>query len=194
MSFINSQKKEINCKIVYYGPDFSGKATTLRHIYEKTAPGNRGKIVSLSDEQDRTLFFDFLPLSMGKIKDYTIRFHLYTVPGQVLYDSARKLILRGIDGVIFMVDSQIERLEENLESWKHLQANLASHDVDFHTVPMALQFNKRDLPKTLPTTEMRQLFNHRNLPEFETTATKGRGVMECFQSVAKQVLKELKKS
>lgn len=192
MSFINPQKKEINCKIVYYGPDFSGKATTLRRIYEKTAPSSRGKIVSLSDEQDRTLFFDFLPLSMGKVKDYTIRFHLYTVPGQVLYDSARKLILRGIDGVVFVVDSQIERLEDDLESWKHLQANLANHDVDPQTVPMALQLNKRDLPNAIPTAEMRQLFNHRNLPEFETTATKGRGVMECFHSVAKQVLKGLR--
>jgi signal recognition particle receptor subunit beta len=193
MSFINPQEKEIICKIAYYGPAMAGKSTSLRYIYEKTNPGHRGKLVSLSEEQDRTLFFDFLPLSLGKVKGYTIRVHLYTVPGQVLYDSSRKIILKGIDGVIFVVDSQIEKLEENLESWKNLEKNLKNHDVDFRTAPIVLQYNKRDLPNTLPVEELRRIFNHRDLPEFETVATEGKQVMECFQTMAKKVLLELKK-
>lgn len=193
MSFINPQEKEINCKIAYYGAPFSGKSTSLHCLHEKTAPGHRGKIVSMSEEGDQTLFFDFLPLSLGKVKGYKIRFHLYTVPGQVVYDSARKIILKGIDGVIFVVDSQIERLEENLESWKNLQASLKNHQIDLQTVPMALQYNKRDLPNVLPVEELRKLFNARDLPEFESVATEGKNVMECFQTVAKKVLLELNK-
>lgn len=193
MSFINPQTKEINCKIAYYGPEAAGKSTCLRHLYEKTAPGHRGKIVSLSEEQNGSLFFDFLPLSLGKVKGCTLRFHVYTIPGQVVYDSARKIILKGVDGLVFVVDSRMERLEENLESWKNLQTSLKNNGIDFQTIPMALQYNKRDLPEILPVAELRRLFNSRAVPEFETVAKQGKNVMECFQTVAKQVLKELKK-
>lgn len=194
MSFINPQAKEINCKIVYYGPPHSGKSTTLRQIYEKTSPDHRGKMASLSDRENSSLFFDFLPLSLGTVKGHTIRFHVYTVPGLAFYDSARTIILKGVDGVIFVVDSCMDKLEGNLESWKNLQTNLKNHDVNFHTVPMALQYNKRDLDTILPAEELRRLFNTRGLPEFETIATRGENVMECFQAVAKKVLVELKKS
>lgn len=194
MSFLNPRQKELNCKIAYYGPVAAGKTTTLRHIYEKTAPGRRGEILTLSKDGDRTLFFDFLPLSLGKVQDYTVRFHLYTVPGQVIYDSARTIILKGMDAVIFVVDSQIERLEENLESWKNLQKSLKSNDIDFRSVPIAIQYNKRDLKNLMPVEELKGLFNNRDLPEFETVATQGKQVMECFQTIAKQVLKGLKTS
>jgi hypothetical protein len=193
MSFINSQQKEINCKIIYYGPASAGKSTSLQAVYEKTAPSRRGKIVSLSDDSDRTLFFDFLPLTVGKVKGYTIRLHLYTVPGQKAYDSSRKIILKGTDGIIFVADSQFDRLEENLESWKNLQASLKLHDVNFQTVPMALQLNKRDLPHILPAEELSEVFAGRTgIPSFETVATKNKNVMDCFQAVAKQVLAGLK--
>lgn len=193
MSFINPQGKEINCKIAYYGPEAAGKSTNLHYLYEKTAPGRRGKIVSLSEEQGGSLFFDFLPLSLGKIKGYTIRFHLYTIPGHVVYDSSRKILLKGIDGLVFVIDSRIDKLDANLESWKNLQTSLKNHEIDFQTIPLALQYNKRDLSTILPVGELRRLFNTRNFPEFETVAKEGTGVMECFRSVAKKVLVELKK-
>lgn len=192
MSFINARDKEINCKIAYFGPAFSGKTTSLRHIHQKTAPGHRGKITTLSGADDKTLFFDFLPLSLGKVKDYNVRIHLYTVPGQVIYDSSRTIILKGVDGVVFVADSQIEKLEENLESWKNLEKSLKNSGLDFKTIPIALQYNKRDLSNKMPSEEFRSLFNDRDLPEFETVATQGKNVMECFQTIAKQVLKELK--
>lgn len=193
MSFINTQEKEINCKIAYYGPALAGKTTTIRYIYEQTAPKHRGRLVTLSEEDDKTLLFDFLPLSLGKVKGYTIRFHLYTVPGQVLYDSARKLILKGLDGLVFVADSQIERLQENLESWKNLEKNLKNHDIDFRTLPTALQYNKRDLPNILPAADLRRVFGEGEFLEFETVATQGTQVMECFQAVAKKVLLDLNK-
>lgn len=192
MSFINPREKSVNCKIAYFGPAAAGKTTSLNCIYEKTSPGRRGQMITLSKAEDRTLFFDFLPLSLGKVKDYTVRIHLYTVPGQVIYDSSRSIILKGVDGVIFIVDSQIEKMEENLESWKNLQKSLKGSGVDFRTIPIALQYNKRDLTNRMPPPELRELFNDRDLPEFETVATEGRQVMECFQSVAKKVLQELK--
>ncbi|HEX5037538.1 MAG TPA: gliding-motility protein MglA [bacterium] len=192
MSFINKRDKEINCKIAYVGPAFSGKTTSLRHIYEETAPGHRGKITTLSGADDKTLFFDFLPLTLGKVKDYSVRLHLYTVPGQVIYDSSRTIILKGVDGVVFVLDSQIEKLEDNLESWKNLDKSLKNAGIDLKTLPVALQYNKRDLGNRMPVEEFRQLFNQRDLPEFETVATQGRNVMACFQSIAKKVLQELK--
>ena len=193
MSFINPQAKEVNCKIAYFGAQGAGKSSSLHTIYEKTAPGHRGKIVSLSDEQEGSLFFDFLPLSLGKVKGYTIRFHLYTVPGHVIYESSRKIILKGLDGVVFVVDSRIERTEENLESGRNRQASLKNHEINFQTIPNALQYNKRDLPNILPLSDLQTLFNSRSLPEFETVAKEGRNVMECLQAVAKKVLVELKK-
>ena len=194
MSFINPQSKEINCKIVYYGPQNAGKSTSLHQVYERTAPANRGKLVSLSNSDDQALFFDFLPLSLGKVKNHALRFHLYTVPGDAHYDSAQKMIMKGVDGVVFVVDSRIDRLEDNLNSWKSLEANLKNQDNNILTLPIVIQYNKRDMASTLPIDELRQFFNKRNLPEFETDARKGKNVLEAFQAVAKQVLVELKKS
>lgn len=194
MAFIDPRTKQINCKIAYYGPAAAGKTTSLRHLFEETAPSKRGEILTLSKDGDRTLFFDFLPLSLGKINDYTVRFHLYTVPGQVVYDSARTIIFKGIDAVVFVVDSQLERLEDNLESWKNLKKSLKSNEIDFRTIPIALQYNKRDLSNRLPVEDIKPLFNDRDLPEFETVATQGKKIMECFQTIAKSVLKNLKTS
>jgi mutual gliding-motility protein MglA len=192
VSFINAREKEINCKIAYVGPPFSGKTTTLKHIYQETAPGHRGKITTLSGAEDKALFFDFLPLTLGKVKDYSVRLHLYTVPGQVVYDSSRTIIFKGVDGVVFVADSQVEKLEDNLESWRNLEKSLKNAGLDFKTIPIALQYNKRDLPNRVPSEELRTLLNSREGPEFETVATQGKNVMECFQTIAKKVLQELK--
>ncbi len=145
MTFINYSTKEINCKIVFYGPGLCGKTTNLQYIYNKTAPESKGKMISLATEADRTLFFDFLPLDLGSIRGFKTRFHLYTVPGQVFYDASRKLILTGVDGVVFVADSQDQRMEANIESIRNLEQNLAEHGFDLATIPYALQFNKRDL-------------------------------------------------
>lgn len=192
MSFVNPREKTINCKIAYFGPASSGKTTSLNSIYEKTTPGRRGQVMTLSKGDDHTLFFDFLPLSLGKVKDFTVRIHLYTVPGQVIYDSSRTIILKGIDGVIFVVDSQIEKIQENMESWLNLQKSLKGSGIDFRTIPIAIQYNKRDLANRMPVPELRMIFNERELPEFESVATEGKQVMECFQTVAKRVLQDLK--
>ncbi len=193
MSFINPKEKEINCKIAYYGPAFSGKTTTIRCAYEKTSPKKRGPLTTLSEGGHDDLFFDFLPLTLGTVKEYKVRFHLYTVPGQVIYDNSRTILLKGIDGIIFVADSQISRIDDNLESWKNLQINLKNHNINFATLPMALQLNKRDLPNVMPAAALRELFEPRQLPVFESVATKGKNVMECFNSVAKWVLQELAK-
>lgn len=190
MSFINAREKEINCKIAYFGPAHSGKTTSFRHIYEETSPGHRGKITTLSGADEGPLFFDFLPLSLGKVKDYSVRLHLYTVPGQVVYDSSRTIILKGVDGVVFVLDSSLERLEDNLESWRNLEKSLKNAGIDFKTVPIVLQYNKRDVVDCMPVEELRALFNARNMPEFETVATRGKNVMNCFQTMAKKVLQE----
>lgn len=193
MSFINPQAKEINCKIAYCGPKSSGKSTSLHALYEKVS-GRKGKMMTLSEEQDGSLFFDFLPLSLGKVKGYTIRFHVYTVPTEGVYDSSQKLIFKGVDGVVFVLDSRIAKLEENLESWKKMDSILANNGIDFKSLPVALQYNKRDLSDILPVSELQGLFNNRDFPEFETVAKQGKNVMECFQAVAKKVLLELKKA
>ncbi|HWP35119.1 MAG TPA: GTPase domain-containing protein [Thermodesulfobacteriota bacterium] len=194
MSFINYSSREINCKIVYYGPGLCGKTTNLQYIYAKTAPEARGKMISLATETERTLFFDFLPLSLGEIKGFRTRFHLYTVPGQVFYDASRKLILKGVDGVVFVADSQVERMEANLESMENLRVNLAEQGYDLDRIPFVIQYNKRDLPNVAPVEEMRRLLNPRGVPDFEATATTGEGVFETLKAVAKQVLTELKKT
>ena len=193
MTFINYASKEINCKIVYYGPGLGGKTTNLQYIYNKTAPDAKGKMISLATEADRTLFFDFLPLDLGTIRGFTTRFHLYTVPGQVFYDASRKLILKGVDGVVFVADSQRERMEANIESIRNLEANLRDHGLDLKTIPYALQFNKRDMPTASPVDEMYRILNFKREPTFEAVAPQGIGVFDTLKSVAKLILIELRK-
>ncbi|MDO8462431.1 MAG: ADP-ribosylation factor-like protein [Deltaproteobacteria bacterium] len=193
MSFINPREKEINCKIVYFGPALSGKSTTLRKIYEKISADKSGKIVSLTAETDRTIYFDFLPLSLGKVNGFTIRLHLYSVPGQVLYANSRKIILKGTDGVVFVADSQVSKMEANLQSLESLKKNLQEQEVDFNKLPFVFQYNKRDIPQAAPLAQLREILNLRRAPDFESVATKGTGVMEGMQAIAKQVLKELQK-
>ena len=192
MTFINYAAKEINCKIVYYGPGLGGKTTNLQYIYNKTAPDRKGKMISLATEADRTLFFDFLPLDLGSIRGFTTRFHLYTVPGQVFYDASRRLILKGVDGVIFVADSQRERMEANIESIRNLEANLKDHGFDLVDVPFALQFNKRDLSNAMPIDEMYRMLNYKREPTFEAIAPQGVGVFDTLKAVAKQILVELR--
>ncbi|GBE16172.1 MAG TPA: gliding-motility protein MglA [Proteobacteria bacterium] len=193
MSFINYSSREINCKIVYYGPGLCGKTTNLQFIYRKTNPQARGKMISLATETDRTLFFDFLPLSLGDIRGFKTRFHLYTVPGQVFYDASRKLILKGVDGVVFVADSQMERMEANTESFDNLRSNLQEQGYDLDALPLILQWNKRDLPNVVPVDEMEKALNPRSLPSFEAVAPEGIGIFETLKAIAKLVLIELRK-
>ena len=193
MSFINYSSREINCKIVYYGPGLCGKTTNLQFVFKKTNPDQKGKLISLATETERTLFFDFLPLALGDIKGFKIRFHLYTVPGQVFYAASRKLILKGVDGVVFVADSQIERMEANIESLDDLRINLNDQGYDLDKLPYTVQYNKRDLPNVAPIENMNKLLNPGNVPYFEAVAVTGPGVFETLKNIAKQVLTELKK-
>ena len=193
MSFINYSSREINCKIVYYGPGLCGKTTNLKYIFGNTAPDAKGKMISLATETDRTLFFDFLPLSLGEIQGFKTRFHLYTVPGQVFYNASRKLILKGVDGVVFVADSQIERMEANLESVENLRVNLAEQGYDLNRLPYVVQYNKRDLPNVATVEELHRLVNPRNVPEYQAVAPTGVGVFDTLKAVAKLVLTELKR-
>ena len=193
MSFINYMAREINCKLVYYGPGLCGKTTNLQYIYNKTNPEAKGKMISLATETERTLFFDFLPLSLGEIRGFKTRFHLYTVPGQVFYDASRKLILKGVDGVVFVADSQDARMEANIESMANLDKNLKEQGYDLKAVPYVLQFNKRDLPTALQMDEMYRQLNFKGEPTFEAVAMNGTGVFDTLKAVAKLVLTELKK-
>ena len=194
MSFINYSSREINCKIVYYGPGLGGKTTNLQYIYKKTSPDAKGKMISLATETERTLFFDFLPLALGTIRGFKTRFHLYTVPGQVFYDASRKLILRGVDGVVFVADSQVERMEANIESLENLRTNLSEQGYNLDAVPFVVQYIKRDLPNAVPVEEMNRALNPKNVPSFEGVAKDGRGVFDTLKEIAKQVLMELKKA
>jgi signal recognition particle receptor subunit beta len=193
VSFINYSSREINCKIVYYGPGLCGKTTNLQFVYKRTNPEQKGKLISLATETERTLFFDFLPLALGDIKGFKVRFHLYTVPGQVFYAASRKLILKGVDGVVFVADSQIERMEANMESLDDLSINLAEQGYELAKLPFTIQYNKRDLPNAAPLDSMNKLLNGRSLTYFEAVAVTGVGVFETLKNVAKQVLIELKK-
>jgi len=192
MSFINYSSREINCKIVYYGPGLCGKTTNLQFIYSKTNPELKGKMISLATETERTLFFDFLPLALGQIRGFKTRFHLYTVPGQVFYDASRKLILKGVDGVVFVADSQVERMEANLESLENLRLNLGEQGADIDSTPYVVQYNKRDLPNAAPLDEMQRTLNPGGVPDFEACATNGKGVFETLKAVARAVLRDLK--
>ena len=193
MSFINYSSREINCKIVYYGPGLCGKTTNLQYIYNKTNPEAKGKMISLATETERTLFFDFLPLSLGEIRGFRTRFHLYTVPGQVFYDASRKLILKGVDGVVFVGDSQVERMEANIESLDNLRQNLLEQGYDLDKLPYVVQLNKRDLVNSAPIEELTEVLNPTGVPQFEAVATKGTGVFDTLKAVAKQVLTELRR-
>ena len=193
MSFINYSSREINCKLVYYGPGLGGKTTNLQFIYARTSPEAKGKMISLATETERTLFFDFLPLSLGEIRGFKTRFHLYTVPGQVFYDASRKLILKGVDGVVFVADSQTERMEANIESLDNLRINLTEQGYNLDKLPYIVQYNKRDLPNAAPLDELRQLLNPTRVPEFEACATTGVGVFETLKAIAKAVLTELRR-
>jgi signal recognition particle receptor subunit beta len=194
MTFINYASREINCKIVYYGPGLCGKTTNLQYIFDKTNPAAKGKLISLATETDRTLFFDFLPLELGTVRGFKTRFHLYTVPGQVFYDASRKLILKGVDGVIFVADSQVERMDANAEAIDNLDANLRTQGYDLMQIPYVLQLNKRDLPNVASVDEMKRLLTKKNEPTFEAVAAKGPGVFETLKGVAKLVLADLTKS
>lgn len=192
MSFVNYHTKEINCKIVYYGPGLGGKTTNIQYVYQKTAAKNKNQIVTLNTKNERTLFFDFLPLEFKNIRGFKTRFHLYTVPGQVFYEPSRKLILRGVDGIVFVADSQVERMEANLESLEGLKANLIEHGYDLEKVPIVMQWNKRDLPNTVSTQDLEQKLNDMNVPSFEACALTGQGVFETLKTISKLVLLNIK--
>ena len=192
LSFINFAAREINCKIVDYGAGLGGKTTNLQSIYQKTAEQQKGKMISLATETERTLFFDFLPLDLGSVRGFKTRIHLYTVPGQVFYDASRKLILRGVDGIVFVADSQEERMDANVEALENLMGNLKEHGYDFKKIPYVLQLNKRDLPNVLPVDKLSQDLRRKHEPVLEAIAFQGAGVFETLKEIARQVLVELK--
>ncbi len=192
MSFVNYHTKEINCKIVYYGPGLGGKTTNIQYIYQKTNAGNKGQMITLNTENERTLFFDFLPLDLGEIRGFKTRFHLYTVPGQVFYEASRKLILRGVDGIVFVADSQVERMEANIESLQGLERNLLEQGYDLAKIPVVMQWNKRDLPNIVPVEDLQYQLNKKKYPAFEAVATNGNGVFETLKQISKAVLLNIK--
>jgi len=191
VSLINYSSREINCKIVYYGPGLGGKTTNIQYIYDKLAPDTKGKLVTLATEMDRTLFFDFLPLELGEVKGYKTRFHLYTVPGQVYYNASRKLILRGVDGIVFVADSQDSRFDANIESLYNLHENLKEYDLDLTSIPFVMQWNKRDMPDAVAVEELEEELNPEKYDSFEAVAIKGTGVFDTLKCVAKNVLRQL---
>jgi mutual gliding-motility protein MglA len=191
VSLINYSSREINCKIVYYGPGLCGKTTNLQHIYSRVPQETRGKMISLATEMDRTLFFDFLPLELGQIRGFRTRFHLYTVPGQVYYNASRKLILKGVDGLVFVADSQIDRFEANIESLMNMHDNLAELNLSIDKVPFVMQYNKRDLPRVVSIEDLERELNPRKAPCFESVAVRGVGVFDTLKSACKLVLKTL---
>ncbi len=191
MSLINYSSREINCKIVYYGPGLGGKTTNIQYVYDKVSPETKGKLVTLATEMDRTLFFDFLPLELGTVKGFKTRFHLYTVPGQVYYNASRKLILRGVDGVVFVADSDEHRIDANIECLYNLHENLAEHNLKLEEIPFVIQWNKRDLPSALPIPDLEEELNPEHHSAFEAVAVKGQGVFETLKHVSKMVLHKL---
>lgn len=188
---INYASREINCKIVYYGPGLGGKTTNLEYVYSRINPDTRGKMISLATETERTLFFDFLPIDLGSIRGFTTRFHLYTVPGQVYYNASRKLILKGVDGIIFVADSQVHRSEANIEAMHNLYDNLDAYGYDLSQIPFAIQYNKRDLAEVHSPDDLRAQLNPGGVPDFEGVATDGDGVFDTLKAVSKMVVKSL---
>ncbi len=191
MSMINYASREINCKIVYYGTGLGGKTTNLEYIYSRVNPDTKGKMISLATETERTLFFDFLPIDLGEVRGFKTRFHLYTVPGQVYYNASRRLILKGVDGLVFVGDSQETRAEANIESMHNLYENLETYGYDLETIPFAIQYNKRDMPNVLSPEELRAQINPMGVPDFEGVAIEGKGVFETLSCVSKLVIKAL---
>jgi mutual gliding-motility protein MglA len=191
MSMINYASREINCKLVYYGPGLGGKTTNLEYVHARVAPETRGKLISLATEQERTLFFDFLPVDLGAIRGFKTRFHLYTVPGQVYYNASRRLILKGVDGVVFVADSQPSRLDANIAAMENLYENLAEYGYDAASLPIVLQWNKRDMAGALPVEELDAQLNPDGLPAHEAVAIRGDGVFDTLKTVSKLVLKSL---
>ena len=192
MSFINYAAKEINCKIIYFGPGLCGKTTNVQYIYEHTQPDGRGKLVSLSTETERTLFFDFLPLSVGDVRGYKTRFHLYTIPGQTFYEVSRQFILKGVDGIVFVADSQADRMEANIEAFESLEKALDQQGYDLVKLPLVFQYNKRDMPNVVTVRELEATFNPMQKPHFEAVANRGDGVMETLQAISQSIIRELK--
>ncbi|MCP4913807.1 MAG: GTPase domain-containing protein [Oligoflexia bacterium] len=192
MSFVNYNTKEVNCKIVYYGPGLGGKTTNIQYVYKKTSGENKSDVISLNTENERTIFFDFLPLELGEIRGYKTRFHLYTVPGQAFYEASRKLILRGVDGIIFVADSQIEKMDANIKSLEALETDLKEQGYDINKVPIVVQWNKRDLPNIASIKDMEAQLNKKNYPSHEAIAMEGVGVFETLKSISKLVLMNLK--
>ena len=192
MSLFNYNAKEIHCKIVYYGPSLGGKTTNIQWMYQSLASDQKSKLMALNTEIERTLLFDFLPLDVGDIRGYNTRFHLYSVPGQIVYDATRKLILQGIDGVIFVADSQADRLDENLQAFENLEKNLYQQGYNIKDIPLVIQYNKRDLPNALPIAELRKHLNRYNSIEIEASAFEGKGVLESFKSISKSIIHTLK--
>lgn len=194
MALINYAKREISAKIVYYGPGLCGKTTNIKFIHEKLRPDTRGKLLSLATETDRTLFFDFLPVDLGEVKGYQTRFHLYTVPGQVFYNSTRKMVLKGADGIVFVADSQRDMLGANLESLANLRENMAEQGKNIDDIPMVIQYNKRDLPGAMPIDDLDSAMNPRRLPTFSACANDGTGVLQTLSSIAKMILFKMRES
>lgn len=192
MSFINYATKEINCKIVYFGAGLSGKTTNIQYIYEHTQEEDKGKLVTLGTENERTLFFDFLPLDAGKVRGFSTRFHLYSVPGQTFYETSHQFILKGVDGLVFVVDSQPERMEANIESHELLEKNMEKQGYDLSKLPLVYQYNKRDATSAVAIDELQATFNPSGKPYFEATAFRGDGVMETLTKVSELVIRELK--
>ncbi|MEN3045155.1 MAG: ADP-ribosylation factor-like protein [Candidatus Hydrothermales bacterium] len=191
MALINYASREINVKIVYYGPGLSGKTTNIKYIYEKLSPDLKGQLVSVATEQERTLFFDFLPIDLGNVRGFKTRFHLYTVPGQVFYNASRKLILKGVDGIVFVADSQIERMDENIESFENMLENLETYGLKIEDIPYVIQYNKRDLPNAAPIEDLQRNLNKDGVPYYEAVATIGKGVFETLKEIAKMVIRHL---
>ncbi len=192
MVFINKIAKEVNLKIVYYGAGLSGKTTNIEYIYGKVDPNKRGNLISLKTATERTLFFDFLPVDIGRVNDMFIRVHLYSVPGQVFYDASRRLILKNLDGVVFVVDSQNERMDANIESFSNLKKNLLMNSMLFEKLPLVIQYNKTDLPNSAKLSEMQKIFNpHKKYAEFTASASKGDNVFETFKTIIKLILKNV---
>jgi signal recognition particle receptor subunit beta len=193
MAFVDFSAREIHCKIVYYGPGLCGKTKNLQFLHERTSPSRRGQLISLATPNERTLFFDFLPLDVGSLRGFQTRLHLYTVPGQVFYDAARRAILRGVDGVVFVADSQEARLAANVESIRNLEKNLREQGYEIAEIPYVLQLNKRDLSSAMPAAELSRLLTIKGEPTLEATAATGAGVFETLKAIARLVLLDLRK-